>query len=370
MLTTRTLLTAFGAAFFFFGTARRTLFLEVFFAMSSPFPNGAIATGVLADHRFNGGLLFERLNIVWVKCCVHFHFCALFRRQSSQFVMFLGLDLRFMKNKHSLLAGLKFRRFVPAHVRAGWKQHGHLPRIVAAFLSFIDLDDGFPPFWIVFTDGPASRGRVQGTHVFSLGRNSNGRDRAGHNQVRIIEILLQLPGLEMFSGVATTFQKGFMPLCDSFLSDRTHGNAVAKNPAVGMKNKFIARLYRFPTRKLDGDVLAFVMGKTLGRLEHLLNPDNRCAITDRNLFHGCRPDLFYRASKHERRRCCRQIVACLCCHITSSFLAKPDVYGSAMLAGAGCQPTESKRAAVQMSRSGHPGQYRKAVRKSSYMSPV
>src|SRR5437867_2368823 len=261
MLTTRTLLTAFDAVFFFFGAARRTLFLEVFFAMSGRFPN------VLADHRFYGGLLFERLNIVWVKCCVHFHFCALSRRQSSQFVMFLGLDLRFMKNKHSLLAGLKFRRFVPAHVRAGWKQHGHLSRIVAAFLSFIDLNDGLPPLWIVFTDRPASRGRVQGTHVFSLGRNSNGRDRAGYNQVRIIEILLQLPGLEMFGGVATTFQKGFMPLCDSFLSDRTHGNAVAKNPAVGMKNKLIARLYRFPTSKLDGDVLAFVMSKTLGRLE-------------------------------------------------------------------------------------------------------
>src|SRR5437667_5028438 len=127
MLTTRTLLTAFGAVFFFFGTARRTLFLEVFFAMSSPFPNGAIATGVLADHRFDGGLLFERLNIVWVKCRVHFHFCARFRRQSSQFVMFVGLDLRLMKNKEPLLTGLKFRRSVPADICTGWKQDGHLP---------------------------------------------------------------------------------------------------------------------------------------------------------------------------------------------------------------------------------------------------
>src|SRR5947207_504481 len=297
MLTTRTLLTAFGAAFFFFGRGRRTLFLEVFFAMSSPFPNGAIATGVLADHRFDGGLLFERLNIVWVKCCVHFHFCALFRRQSSQFVMFLGLDLRFMKNKHSLLAGLKFRRFVPAHVRAGWKQHGHLPRIVAAFLSFIHLNDGLPPFWIVFTDGPASPGRVQGPHLLGRGRNSNGRDRAGHDQVRIIEMLLQLPSLEMLGGVATRFDNGFMLLGNSFLSDRTYSNAVAKNPAVGMKYKFIACLDRSCSDKLDGDVLTFVMSKTLGGLQHLFNPDNRCAITDRNLFHGCRPHLFYRAFK-------------------------------------------------------------------------
>src|SRR5260370_10128644 len=96
MLTTRTLLFAFGAAFFFFRAARRSLFLEVFFAMSGAFPNGAIATGVLVDHRFDGSLLFERLNIVWMKCCVHFPFCALFCRQSSQFVMFLGLNLRLM----------------------------------------------------------------------------------------------------------------------------------------------------------------------------------------------------------------------------------------------------------------------------------
>lgn len=59
-----------------------------------------------------------------------------------------------------------------------------------------------------------------------------------------------------------------------------------------MKNKLIPRLYRFPTSKLDGDVLTFLMSKTLDCLEHLLNPDNRCAITDRNLFHGCRPDFF------------------------------------------------------------------------------
>src|SRR5260370_26809028 len=133
--------------------------------------------------------------------------------------MFLGLDLRFMKNKQSLLAGVKFRRFVPAHVRAGWKQHGHQPRTVTAFLSFVDLNDGLPPFWIVFTDGPASPGRVQATHVFSLGRNSNGRDRAGHNEVRIIEILLQLPGLEMLGGVAATLQNSLMSLGNSFLSD-------------------------------------------------------------------------------------------------------------------------------------------------------
>src|SRR5262249_21802556 len=149
---------------------------------------------------------------------------------------------------------------------------------------FIHLNNGLPPFWIVFTDGPPSRGRVQSTHVFSLRRNSNGRDRARHNQVRIIEILLQLSGLEMFRGVATTFQSGFMPLGDAFLSDRTHSNAVAKNPAVGMKIKFIARFYRFCTRKLDGDVLALIMSKTFRCLEHLLDSDNRCALTDRNLF--------------------------------------------------------------------------------------
>src|SRR5262249_37299686 len=126
---------------------------------------------------------------------------------------------------------------------------------------------------------------------------------------------------------------------NSLLPNRAHGNAVAKNPAVGMKDKFIARLYGFRTRELDGDVVAFVMSKTLGRLKHLLDPDNRCAITNRNLFHGCRPECFHQAFKHERWRCCRRIVTSLCCHITSSFLAKPSNYGSAMPAGAGCQPT-------------------------------
>src|SRR5260370_13602905 len=87
-----------------------------------------------------------------------------------------------------------------------------------------------------------------------------------------------------------------------------------------MKNKFIARLYRFPAGKLNGDVLAFVMSKTLGRLEHLLNPDNRCAITDRNLFHGCRPDLFYHAPKDERRCSSRQIAASLLCHGSFPFV--------------------------------------------------
>src|SRR5262249_5096064 len=131
MLTTTTVPAAFDAAFFFFGALRRSVFLEVFFAMSGPFPNGAKATGVVAEQCFDGVLLFERLNIVWMKCRVHFHFSALFRRQSSQFAMFVGLDLRLMKNKQPLLARLKFRRFVPAHVRTGWKQHGHLSRIVA-----------------------------------------------------------------------------------------------------------------------------------------------------------------------------------------------------------------------------------------------
>src|SRR5437867_616177 len=163
MFTTRTVPAAFGAAFFFFGAARRTLFLEVFFAMSGPFPERSYRLRLLADHRFNGGLFFERLNILWVKCCVHFHFRPRFRRQSSEFVMFVGLDLRLMKNKQPLLAGLKFRRFVPAHVCTGWKQHGHLPRIVAALVSFIYLNDSLPPFCIVFTDRPPSRGLVQGT---------------------------------------------------------------------------------------------------------------------------------------------------------------------------------------------------------------
>jgi hypothetical protein len=55
-------------------------------------------------------------------------------------------------------AGVKFRPVVPMHGSAGRKQHGDLPRILASFLSFIYLNDGVPPFWIVFTDRPASRG--------------------------------------------------------------------------------------------------------------------------------------------------------------------------------------------------------------------
>src|SRR6266571_3725172 len=50
---------------------------------------------------------------------VHFRFTGRSsRRESSEFVMFIGLDLRLVKNKNAFLAYLKLRSFVPAHIRA------------------------------------------------------------------------------------------------------------------------------------------------------------------------------------------------------------------------------------------------------------
>src|SRR5216110_2485103 len=63
--------------------------------------------------------------------------------------MFIGLDLRLVKNKNAFLAYLKLRSFVPAHIRACRKQHVDLLRVVLSFMSLIHDNHRLPPLRIV-----------------------------------------------------------------------------------------------------------------------------------------------------------------------------------------------------------------------------
>src|SRR6266571_5879923 len=110
---------------------------------------------------------------------------------------------------------------------------------------------------------------------------------------------------------------------DWFLCHGSHGNTVAENPTVRMKDELLPHRDLLLARKLGGDVLALTMSESPGRLDDLIDSHNRSAIADGNLFHGRRLDLFYGAFENKCRRSFRQSATCLRCHTSFLFVTAP-----------------------------------------------
>src|SRR5207247_9972175 len=175
--------------------------------------------------------------------------------------MFIGLDLRLVKNKNAFLAGLKLRSFVPAHIRACRKQHVDLLRVVLSFMSLIHNNLRLPPLRIVLAHRLPGRARPASARN-GLGRNSDCGDSARHHQVRRIEAFLQLPVFSLFGGFAAAAHLSQMLFGDWFLCHGSYVNTVSEIPTFRMIVELLSRSGLLLARRLDGTFLSLTMSQS------------------------------------------------------------------------------------------------------------